>query len=329
MTSQNQSMESGAGDNTWIVALAIVCIGIVGYGMFYSTNTISDPAFLAGEYLVYALVLWGIFYTVFLRKRGSKLNGIAFAALFIALFAGGLIAASKQKQQAVQALSSIQQEMSRVATAATDSDGLPARIERAPVQAPTASGDFGEMERFMKEFMDRMVAQRNDYLLELEAIGWNSILDAQRIKRDTTLSESKVMIERAKVIVDKYEKKSADLMQGTRAHINALNLSESAKRSMLAGFEKGMAKSGKQLDEQWRLEKQVVRQFENIILLLAARKNWVVEGNQILFHSDSDLARFNTYLEAIQSLVRQQEQIQKSSFAEVNQKFDALKKAAK
>lgn len=71
------------------------------------------------------------------------------------------------------------------------------------------------MERFVKEFIDRFVAQRNDYLLELEAIGWNSILDAQRVKNDTTLSESKVMIARAKAIIDKYEKKTADLMQGS------------------------------------------------------------------------------------------------------------------
>lgn len=329
MTTQNQSMEMGIGENAWIVALAIVCFGIVGYGMFYSTNTISDPAFLAGQYLVYALLLWGIFHAIFLRKRGSKLSGIAFAAIYIALFAGGLIAASKQKHQVVQAISSIQQEMNRVATYATDSGGLPGRMERAPVQTPTASGEFGEIERFMKGLIDRMVAQRNDYLLELEAIGWNSILDAQRIKADTTLSESKVMIERAKAIIDKYEKKTADLMQDARAQITALNMSESTKREMLAGLEKGMSKSGKRLDEQWRLEKQVVRQFENIVLFLALRRNWVVQGEQILFYNDEDLAKFNTYIGTIQSLVRQQEQIQKSSYAEINQKFDALKNAAK
>lgn len=105
--------------------------------------------------------------------------------------------------------------MSRVASSTTDSSGLLARIERAPAETPKAGGEFGEMERFVKEFIDRFVAQRNDYLLELEAIGWNSILDAQRVKNDTTLSESKVMIARAKAIIDKYEKKTADLMQGS------------------------------------------------------------------------------------------------------------------
>ena len=180
------------------------------------------------------------------------------------------------------------------------------------------------MERFVKELIDRFVAQRNDYLLELGAIGWNSILDAKRIKNDTTLSESKVMIERAKVIADKYEKKTADLMNGTRAHINALNMSESNKREMLAGFEEGMRESGKKSDEQWKLEKQALLQYENMILLLAARKDSVVQDKQILFQSKDDLAKFNSYIGAIQRIVQQQEQIQKSSYAEISQKFNAL-----
>lgn len=184
------------------------------------------------------------------------------------------------------------------------------------------------MERFVKEFIDRFVAQRNDYLPELEAIGWNSILDAQRVKNDTTLSESKVMIARAKAIIDKYENKTADLMQGTKAHINSLNMSESTKREMLAGFDRGMSKAGKQIDEQWKLEKQVVVQFENVFLLLAASKKWVVEGEQILFYTDDDLARFNSYIGTIQNLTQQQEQLQKKSYAEVNQNFEALKSAA-
>lgn len=328
MNTSNQSTTVSQGSNIWLVALVVICIGIVGFGVFYSTNTISDPAFLAGEYLVYALFLWAVFHAVFLRKRGAKISGISFAALFTALFAGGLIAASKQQQQAVRAVSSIQKELGRVANASTDSSGFPARIERAPVENPKAKGEFGEMERFVKEFIDRFIAQRNDYLLELDAIGWNSILDAKRIRNDTTLSESKMMIERAKIIADKYEKKTADLMNGTRAHINALNMSESNKLKMLAGFERGMSKSGKKIDEQWKLEKQVLLQFENIILLLAARKNWVVQDEQILFNSEDDLTRFNSYIGTIQRLVQQQEQIQKSSFAEASQNFNALRNAA-
>lgn len=316
-------------DRIWITALAILCLGILGFGFFYSTNTISNPTFLAGQYLVYALLLWGVFYAVFLRKRDIKSKGIAFISIYTALFVGGLIAASQQKQQALQALSSVQKEMSRVTDASVDSSGFPAKIERRPATTPQARGEFGEMERFTKEFIDRLVAQRNDYLLELEAIGRNSVLDAQRLKNDSTLSESKFVVKRAKAIVDKYERKTADLMQNTREQMNSLNISESLKKEMLVDFDKSIGKAGRQISEQWRLWKQIVLEVENIFVFLAVNKRWQIQGGQILFYSNDDLARYNGHMENIQQMTQQHQQIQKDSYAEMNRKFESVKNAVK
>ena len=315
-------------DRIWIIALAILCLGILGFGVFYSTNTISGTAFLAGQCLVSALLLWGVFYAVFLRKRDIKSKSIAFISIYTALFVGSLIAASQQKQQALQALSSVQKEMSRVTDASVDSSGVPAKIERRPATTPQARGEFGEMERFVKEIIDRGVAQRNDYLLELEATGWNSVLDAQRIKNDSTLSESKLVVKRAKAIVDKYERKAADVKQNTREHINFLNISESSKKEMLAGFDKSsMGKAGGR--EQWKLEKQMVLEVEKIFVFLAANKRWQIQGGQILFYSTEDLARFNGHMENIQQMTQQQQQIQKDIYAEMNRKVESVKNAVK
>lgn len=60
MNTNDQSTTVVQGSNTWIAVLAVICLGIVGFGVFYSTNTISNPAFLAGQYLVYALFLWAV-----------------------------------------------------------------------------------------------------------------------------------------------------------------------------------------------------------------------------------------------------------------------------
>lgn len=328
MIAHEQNNAHSRGDGVWIVALAVLCLGIFGYGYFFSSNTVSDPAFLAGQYLVYALVVWGIFYAIFVRKYGAKISAVAFIAIYGSLFFGGLIGVSQQKQQAVKALSSVQQEMARITNKSLDSSGLPTRVERSPATIPQANGEFGEMERFMKEHMDRVVTQRNDYLLEVEAIGWDSILDAQRIKNDARLSESKVMIERAKAIVDKYEKKTAGLMQDTRLRIGATTMSGSTKKKILEGFDDGFREAGAQIDKQWNLEKQVIREFENIVLLLATSKGWIVEGGQILFYSDAELSRFNSYIQRIQQIVQQQEQIQKNSYAKVNQRLEAARNAA-
>jgi hypothetical protein len=180
----------------------------------------------------------------------------------------------------------------------------------------------------MKTFMDQMVSQRNDYLLELEAIGWNGILDPNRIKEDKTFIESKVTIQKAKEIVKKYKNRTNNLLENAKDNIRSLNISESSKRGMLSGFgfDRGMGKAKDNIDAMWSLEAKTINEFENIITLLAARKGaWVVESGQILFYNDSDLERFNSYIASIQNIMNQQEQTQRQSVQTVHRNFDRLK----
>ena len=242
------------------------------------------------------------------------------------MIASGLIGYSQQKQEVKQALSEIQDQYSEIIESSTDSQGLPKRIEKPINTTPKARGEFGKMEKFMKEFMDQMVSQRNDYLLELEAIGWNSILDANRIKSDKTFIESKVTIQKAKEVVKKYKNQTNKLLNSAKENIRSLNVSESSKKKMLSGFDRGMEKAKKNIDAMWSLEGKTINEFENIITLLSAKKGaWVVESEQILFYKDSDLERFNSYIASIQNIVKQQEAIQRQSVQTVNRNFDRMK----
>ena len=313
-------------DNIWKIALALVCAAILGYGFFYSKNTTSDLAFLIGYNLPSTLLIWGIFYAAVARKRGAKIAGFSFLVIFVSMIASGLVGYSQQKHEAKEALSEIQSQYSELIESLTDAQGFPKRIEKPIDTTPKARGEFGEIERFMKEFMDQMASQRNDYLLELEAIGWNSILDANRIKADKTFVESKVIIQKAKEVVTKYTKRTQELLENVRGKIRSLNISESSKRSMLSGFERGMVKAKANIDAMWSLEAKTINEFENIITLLSAKKGaWVVDGEQILFYNDSDLERFNSYIASIQSIVKQQEAIQRQSVKTVNRNFDRMK----
>ncbi|MEZ5457049.1 MAG: hypothetical protein R3F04_13220 [Lysobacteraceae bacterium] len=51
---------------------------------------------------------------------------------------------------------------------------------------------------FSKQFIGQMASLQNDYLIELEVIGWNGILDFRRIEKDETLAESGAIIQKAK-----------------------------------------------------------------------------------------------------------------------------------
>ena len=160
-------------------------------------------------------------------------------------------------------------------------------------------------------------------MLELEAIGWNSILDPQRIRVDKGLVESRVTIKKAKNIVVKYqERTNALLHNNARVQIESLNRITTLKQEALSGFDRGMEKARTQIDSMWALEGKVVTEFENIINLLSTRNGaWVVQGNQILFYNDSDLNKFNSYISSIQDLVNKQQQFQKQSIETVNNNF--------
>ncbi|UJS22294.1 MAG: hypothetical protein L3J18_08265 [Candidatus Brocadia sp.] len=151
-----------SGDNIWKIVLALICIGILGYGIFYSK-------YLIGFNLPLALIIWGIFYTAVARKRGVKIGGFSFLAIFICMIQGGLIryfqeiqeAIHQQKQEAKQMLLEIHNQYSKMIEAATDSQGLPKRIEKPINTTPKERGELGGIERFVKDFMAQMTLQRN------------------------------------------------------------------------------------------------------------------------------------------------------------------------
>lgn len=310
----------------WVVALWALCLAIIAYGLFYAKNDVTSAAFLAGYYIVPSLVVWGIFYTVFLRRRGGNIATLALLLIYASFLGSGLGSAHLQKQQALTALGAIQRDWTRLANEAATQDGMRARLERPKPIAPQASGEVGAMMTFLSEFMDRVVALRNDYLLELEAIGWNSILDAQRIKDDIGLVESKAITARAKAIVDKYADKTSQLMSDARKSISALDISEASRREMLAGFERGVDKTNDQMARQWKLEKDAVAQFENIVLLLAASKKWIVQEGKILFYESAELDRFNGYIAKVQHIMEEEQAIQQEAITAFNQQIESAKK---
>lgn len=272
-------------------------------------------------------MIWGIFYVAVARKRGAKIGGFSFIAIFICMIGSGLIGYSQQNQELKNVLLEIQNQYSEIIESSSDSQGMPKRIDKPIDTTPQARGEIGEMERFMKEFMNQIVSQRNDYLLELEAIGWNSILDPQRIRDDKGFVESRVTIKKAKYIVAKYREKTNLLLHNARKKLQSLDMSASLKRAANSGIDRGMENAKTQIDSMWTMEENVVVECENIIELLSARKDaWVVQESRFLFYNNTDLNKFNSYIASIQGLVNQQQQIQKQRLETVDKNLTRLLK---
>lgn len=316
----------------WAISLVFVCLGIIGYGYLYSKNTTSNLGFLFGENLVYGLFVFVIFNILIKAITSQKqtntvgVNFFTFLAIFISLTISSLIGYQHQKNEVTQMASEIQNRVSTIAKSGIDAQGVPQRIEEKLDTAPVAKGDSGEMERFMKTQMNKMVSLRNDYLLELDAIGWDKIFDMDRIKQDSSLVESKAMIKKAKDIVVKYKEKTHNLFEGSRMEIDNLNLSGNSKQEFIRGYEDGIANARTKTDTLWDLEAKVVSEFESIFALLDARKSsWAIQNGQILFADNSDLDTFNSYIAKIQELTAKEEAIQKVNIGELNNKLDNFK----
>ncbi|MFZ6653880.1 hypothetical protein [Undibacterium sp. TJN19] len=322
MNEKNQS------NFVWVAALVLTSIAAAILSYKVASKGMTNMAYLAGQFVVYALIIAVVFRSLLLRKRDGKLFIVVFFAIYAAMLVAGSMSVEKQKKQAALAFASAQEEMKRISDAlqkpGADANSLPA-IEAHTGDAPKASGEFGEMERFMKDFMNSAVTFRNQYQQELEAAGWNRLLDANRLKNDLSMIESQSILDRGKSIVSKYELKTNSLFDEGKSRIQSLNISEASKRDMLTGFESGLGKAMKESAEQWQMEKQIVEEVGNMINLLSDHKKWTVENNQFMFYTDGDMRKFNAYHQKIQDISKKQEETQKRRLEQGSKNFENLK----
>jgi hypothetical protein len=242
--------------------------------------------------------------------------------------ASGIIGYYKYVNEANKLVTEIQNNYSDFTNPTINKQGIPQPIEQKPVTAISTKGEFREVEKFIKIYMNQMVSQRNDYLLEVEACKWREILDPKRIKKDDNLTESKMIIQNARNIVKKYRVKTYTLIDTGRKNIESMDTNNKHKQGLLVGFNKGTEKASAKIDAMWDLESQVIAEIENIFTLLTKKKgDWEIneEGTQILFASGEDLNTFNSCVSAIQGIVEKQMGIQKESNDSVNNILNNLK----
>jgi hypothetical protein len=199
-------------------------------------------------------------------------------------------------------------------------DGLDRRTGNATA---SSSGRSGQIDKFLMESINQMVALRNQYQAELYNIGWDRLLDLDRIALDTRLVKSKATIRQAKEIVDKYEKQVNALLDDMRNDINKLNLSANEKAEARKAFETGTQESSETRSQIWQLERAIAWKCGAMIdYLYWDYGNWSISDGQIIFSSNEKAAAYNRYLEGIEKLVAQQEQLRRYGAQKVQASLD-------
>lgn len=243
------------------------------------------------------------------------------AALAVAGNLGRSLDHSKQTRQDQAALTKeLRGAYAAMSQSAEGSEPLPALESSAPVGRESA-----EIQAFMNSYFNKAIAQHNDYMAELEAIGWNRVLDPDRIQQDAGLVESRAIVSRAKVTVAKFRQRSHALFEEAAVLVNAMDTNSGMKRGFVTGFRKSSSKGNDDAMRVWAMEAEIVATTEQIIQLLSdPRVSWAFESEQFVFADDQSLALFNGYVDRINELVRLEQEIQSANRARVKQNLEQL-----
>ncbi len=307
----------------WMFACAALCTAIVGYGLQGDMDPPGDLAYQIGTYLPIALFLAGGLHLTFGKRETSKTGWLGFALVYASLVTAAVITTNRQKVEFRKAATDIQQTISAVQAASSAGVAPPSPSSLSA----TGTSEAAKASVVMKTIVNRGVANRREYFLELDAIGWGKILDGQRLRNDPTLVESKTMLQQAKDVARKYKSKTFQLLATARQDIENSDLSSSSKQSMLAGFDKSSSQATAIATDYWLLEEQMIAQTENVFNLLGAKRGaWDIQHDQITFQRQADLDLYNSYMAKVQSLVVRQEQLQSASIQKAHESLNKIAK---
>ena len=323
----NESALPIEANRNWIYTLAIVLVFIFIYGFFYSTNTVTDIAFLFGQGLVLALFIVLILTLISPKKTRNPNIGVAFIIILTSLVVAQLIAAKRIEKDLKQSVTEIKNAYAEVYDDSVDENGFSQRSNKKVEEKSTSSGPAAKIEVYIKSLLNKAISLKNDYLLEMDAIGWDSILDPKRLSEDKTLIKSKVMIESAREIVEKYRAKHYDLLNEMRSNLTKLDINDSIKREVIKGFDKSLPDSKTLIKHSWEYEEMLVKEYGNVLNLLSAKSGtWLIENNKIMFSAQEDLDTYNSYILTLESIAEKQQKFHNETHGGVMNNFNEMLK---
>ena len=308
-----QALKSVAPANSWsivwTISLAVLCLAIIVHGWLYPralfVTLVSPPAFVTPGYLQgynvsCGVLIWLVFRSTIGRNQGGLKSVISLLAISGSVLATVLIG----NREGSIAMEEIQRHLSSLAS--LDSGTNP--------DAPRARGEFGEIERFYKTRLSQMASLAKEYERELAAIGWETILDPERLGRDSTMIMSNVIVQKAATLVARYQTWTDVSLEESKQAVSDIPINEWAKQHMVNDIGQVMEEVHAGLNERWSWEGEIIALVGRVIEWLSSNHEaWSVENGGLVFANPSDLRRFNSYMTKLDKLTSQQGAREKES----------------
>lgn len=320
--------------------LSVVWVWLGGIAVIGAYAALLIPAFagqIGDAQTGIGVIFWSsIFFLLLWKYRGRKgwhgslLGFVLGLVLFAAapVIVGYQRAAEKSRAETVAGLEYVVDQMEELfdATNQTNADGTPKLIDETFLPSADASGLMAVLQEFIADVMNQSAALTNDYLSELNSIGWNTIFDPTRLQADGSLEEGRRMVAEARIIISNYENRADEILDNTRKKIQTLNVTAAQKNMLEQNFVQGMRSSATFREKMWNLERATVDETEKIIDLLAGHPQaWSIDDSQILFESQQQLDEFNEHIENIDSFVVEQMEIQAAALERQRKRVDEFR----
>ncbi|MGI9271048.1 MAG: hypothetical protein ACR2QT_04685 [Woeseiaceae bacterium] len=174
----------------------------------------------------------------------------------------------------------------------------------------SATGSARVMQEWVADVFNASMDSQKDYISELESVGWMTILDGDRLQRDSGQVESAEIIASARIVAEKYEKQSVQQTNDARDQLNKLDISAAEKRTALSAYDERIAASQGARGEIWTLEHQIIDDIEQIVAKLGRSEGrWSVQDSQVLFETQEDADEYNLHFNNMLARLERQESI--------------------
>jgi hypothetical protein len=216
--------------------------------------------------------------------------------------------------------------MQKIIAESTGPDGLPKETEFRFEKKNSPTNDMEKVREWMRSFFNEMITLQNEYLAALDKDGVNTLLDANRVAKDTNFRDSKAIINRARKTVQKFRAKAKSILADLPNQLKNYSLNDDINKEILSGYRESAGRSLPSLEEMWDLEIKVIDHMDDLIKHLeTTRDHWYPEEGMFLFERDGDLEKFNAIMAKITACVEKQVEIKKSTQKSAAEKIGGLK----
>ena len=309
----------------WMLVLGLVCLGLFGYAAFKPTVE-GDIAYGVGFYLIPAGVVALAFCAV--ASGARALQWRVFAFIYGSLIAGHVLGVQTQEQRARQMADNLKQAYANFAEQTAFEPGeMPKPLTVQPATS-NLEGDHGVTEVLGKTMLNDLAAVQNEYLKALEGVGWMTLLDANRLRQDTGMRESRAIITAAEAVVREYRAKTFAVVESLPERVQRAPFSSDAvRREFLRGAAEGAATGRRSATASWDYEQQILLECQAVIDFLAKRQGlYEFKDGQVLFEEQSDADVYNAHTAKVNELIQEQSQLAKRASAEALEKLDASRR---